>query len=87
MVNIARGSLSDARSLRAALKVLSSEDLLQLNEEIEQIALERMAEEEVRSKRERKIEEFKIMLALEGIEPEELIAFIRGTVSGSKRGK
>lgn len=87
MVNIASVSLSDARSLRAALKVLSSADLLQLNEEIEQIALERMAEEEVRSKRERKIEEFKIMLALEGIEPEELIAFIRGTVSGSKRGK
>ncbi|WP_412705345.1 hypothetical protein [Aeromonas rivipollensis] len=40
--------LTDSRSLRKALKVLSSEDLLMLNEEIEAIALERIEEEEIK---------------------------------------
>ena len=49
--------LTDSRSLRKALKVLSSEDLLMLNEEIEAIALERIEEEGILRIRMRKREQ------------------------------
>ncbi|WP_420884385.1 hypothetical protein [Aeromonas allosaccharophila] len=81
--------LTDSRSLRKALKVLSSEDLLMLNEEIEAIALERIEEEEIlrvrMRKREQMIAEFKALLALEGIIPDELVSFSRMPVGASER--
>ncbi|MGN5029471.1 H-NS family histone-like protein [Aeromonas rivipollensis] len=81
--------LTDSRSLRKALKVLSSEDLLMLNEEIEAIALERIEEEEIKgvkaSERGQVIDSFREKLALEGITPEELLAFTRDSPGTSKR--
>lgn len=49
--------LTDSRSLRKALKVLSSENFLMLNEEIEAIALERIEEEGILRIRMRKREQ------------------------------
>ena len=45
-MKLASSVFTDTRSLRSALKGLSSEDLLALNAEIEAIALERIEEEE-----------------------------------------
>lgn len=77
------------QELLAALKGLPSQTLLTLNEEIEAIALERIGEEEfekVRSReRQRVIADFKELLSLEGITPEELLAFTRGSIGAPKR--
>ena len=82
---------TDTRSLRSALKGLSSEDLLALNVEIEAIALERIEEEEaarVRAhERQQVIADIKELLALERITPEELLAFSKGRTSASKRSR
>lgn len=78
---------TDTRSLRSTLKGLSSEDLLALNVEIEAIALERIEEEEAarvkEDERRQVIAEFKELLAMESITPEELLAFTRGRTSAS----
>lgn len=88
-MKLASSVFTDTRSLRSALKGLSSEDLLALNAEIEAIALERIEEEEaarVRAhERQQVIADIKELLALERINPEELLAFTRCPVSSSKR--
>lgn len=77
--------LVDSGALRVALRVLSSEELLQLNEEIEALTLERIEEEEVLRQRKEQIAEFRVLLAEAGITPKELLAFTRGSISASKR--
>ncbi|MEA9424743.1 hypothetical protein ACK357_06740 [Aeromonas veronii] len=82
---------TDTRSLRSTLKGLSSEDLLALNVEIEAIALDRIEEEEAarvkEDERQQVIADIKELLALERINPEELLAFTRCPVSSSKRSQ
>lgn len=82
---------TDTRSLRSALKGLSSEDLLALNVEIEAIALERIEEEEAArvtaDERRQVIADIKELLAIESITPEELLAFSKGRTSASKRSR
>ncbi|MFQ2277097.1 H-NS family histone-like protein [Aeromonas hydrophila] len=90
-MKLASSVFTDTRSLRSALKGLSSEDLLALNAEIEAIALERIEEEEaarVRAhERQQVIADIKELLALERITPEELLAFSKGRTSASKRSR
>ncbi|WP_414627691.1 hypothetical protein [Aeromonas caviae] len=90
-MKLASSVFTDTRSLRSALKGLSSEDLLALNAEIEAIALERIEEEEaarVRAhERQQVIAGIKELLALERINPKELLAFTRCPVSSSKRSR
>lgn len=82
---------TDTRSLRSTLKGLSSEDLLALNVEIEAIALERIEEEEAArvtaDERRQMIAEFKELLVMESITPEELLAFSKGRTSASKQSR
>ncbi|MEE9705416.1 hypothetical protein [Aeromonas veronii] len=79
------------QELLGALKGLSSQALLTLNDEIEAIALERIEEEEIVRVRERErqkvIDDFKVMLSVEGITPEELVAFSISSIVASKRHK
>ena len=77
--------LTAHQSLRVALEGLSSEDVLSLHEDIENIALERIEEEEKGRGRQELIAEIKVMLVEAGITPEELLAFARGTRNASKR--
>ena len=88
-MKLASSVFTDTRSLRSALKGLSSEDLLALNAEIEAIALERIEEAaRVRAhERQQVIADIKELLALERINPEELLAFTRCPVSSSKRSR
>lgn len=82
---------TETRSLRSALKGLSLEDLLALNVDIEAIALERIEEEEAArvkaDERRQVISEFKELLAIESITPEELLAFAKGCTSASKQSR
>ena len=86
-MKLASSVFTDTRSLRSALKGLSSEDLLALNAEIEAIALERIEEEEIKgvkaSERGQVIDSFREKLALEGITPEELLASTRDSLGTS----
>jgi len=81
--------LTDYRSILKALRALSSDDLLRLNEEAELLAMERFDEEEIErvkaSERGQVVDSFREKLALEGITPEELLAFTRGSIGAPKR--
>jgi len=81
--------LTDYRSILKALRALSSDDLLRLNEEAELLAMERFDEEEIErvkaSERGQVVDSFREKLALEGITPEELLAFTRGSIGEPKR--
>lgn len=79
--------LKGHEGLLAAFKRLPSEELFALHEEIELAALARMEEEEVARKRQATIAEFKGLLAQNGITPDELLAFTRGSLRASKRNR
>ncbi|MGE6287779.1 hypothetical protein [Aeromonas media] len=79
--------LTTHQSLRLALEGLSSEDVLSLHERIENIALERIEEEERGRMRQERIAEFRELLAKAAITPEELLAFTTGARSPSRRYK
>jgi DNA-binding protein H-NS len=79
--------LNGHSGLLAALKGLPSEELFTLHEEIELAALARIEEEEVARMRQARIAEFNEMLTQNGITPEELLAFTRGSIRASKRNR
>lgn len=90
-MKLASTVFTDTRSLRMALKGLSSGDLLALHVEIEAIALERIEEEEASrvkaDERRQVIADIKELLAIERITPEELVAFSKDRTSASKRSR
>jgi DNA-binding protein H-NS len=80
--------LLNIRSLRAALRELSLEQVKEAHEKIEAIYLERLevAEKEQAANAERlqKLAEFQAMLADAGIDPTELVGSVPVAVSGAK---
>lgn len=80
--------LLNVRSLRAALRELSLEQIKEAHEKIEAIYLERLevAEKEQAANAERlqKLAEFQAMLADAGIDPTELVGSVPVAVSGAK---
>lgn len=80
--------LLNIRSLRAALRELSLEQVQEAHEKIEAIYLERLqvAEKEQAANAERlqKLAEFQAMLADAGIDPTELVGSVPVAVSGAK---
>lgn len=82
--------LLNIRSLRAALRELSLEQIQEAHEKIESIYLERLEhaekEQAANAERQQKLAEFQAMLAQAGIDPTELVgAPVAATVAKAKR--
>jgi DNA-binding protein H-NS len=80
--------LLNIRSLRAALRELSLEQVQEAHEKIEAIYLERLQvaekEQAANAERQQKLAEFQAMLADAGIDPTELVGSVPVAVSGAK---
>ncbi|KAE9626346.1 H-NS histone family protein [Aeromonas veronii] len=81
--------LLNVRSLRAALRELSLEQIKEAHEKIEAIYLERLEvvekEQAANAERLQKLAEFQAMLADAGIDPTELVGSTPATATKSKR--
>ncbi len=81
--------LLNIRSLRAALRELSLEQVKEAHEKIEVIYLERLEQAEkeqaVNAERQQKLAEFQAMLAQAGIDPTELVGSAPAAATTAKR--
>ena len=80
--------LLNIRSLRAAMRELSLEQLQEAHEKIESIYLERLEhaekEQAANAERQQKLAEFQAMLAQAGIDPTELVGSTPATTTSTK---
>jgi DNA-binding protein H-NS len=81
--------LLNIRSLRAAIRELSLEQIQEAHEKIEAIYLERLEhaekEQAANAERQQKLAEFQAMLAQAGIDPTELVGSVAATAAKAKR--